>query len=340
MATVTVCVPVYNAAAFVAETLDSIAAQSFTDIKVLISLDRGDDESESVCRRYLTDSRFELIVQPRRLGWVGNVNALIARVESELFCIMPHDDLIDRRYVAELHALVSSDANIACAYCDLSGFGSRRPRLMLADVRGDALSRVLELMLNHFGGVPFRGLVRRRNADDRPYLPTSLTDDYAADVAWILEIALRGELRRVPAALYAKRYGDQTVHATWRHFSRSKRLALWAELAACSVRITYPHFDDPADRELILAAALMRVAERGDARQHVSPRPSPWEQATMVSAFWKALGDLSLSDDVESILARAEAAPLRRALRASGDRSFARALVRRARHRIANGLFR
>jgi glycosyltransferase involved in cell wall biosynthesis len=34
MIAVTVCVPVFNAAAFVAETLDSIAAQSFADIKV------------------------------------------------------------------------------------------------------------------------------------------------------------------------------------------------------------------------------------------------------------------------------------------------------------------
>ena len=52
---VTVCVPVFNAALFLAETLDSIAAQSFADIKVLISLDRGDDDSESICRRYLHD---------------------------------------------------------------------------------------------------------------------------------------------------------------------------------------------------------------------------------------------------------------------------------------------
>ena len=60
---VTVCVPVFNAAVFLAETLDSIAAQSFADIKVLISLDRSDDDSESVCRHYLGDRRFELIVQ-------------------------------------------------------------------------------------------------------------------------------------------------------------------------------------------------------------------------------------------------------------------------------------
>ena len=40
MAAVTVCVPVFNAADFLAETLDSIAAQSLADIRVLISVDR------------------------------------------------------------------------------------------------------------------------------------------------------------------------------------------------------------------------------------------------------------------------------------------------------------
>ncbi len=340
MATVTVCVPVYNAASFVAETLDSVAAQTFPDIKVLISLDRGNDESESVCRRHLTDRRFDLIVQPQRLGWVGNVNALIERVETEFFCIMPHDDLLDRRYLAELYAVASSDTGIACTYCDLSGFGSKRPRLVLRDVRGDALARVLELMLNHFGGVPFRGLVRRQHADDRPTLPTSLTDDFAADVAWILSIALRGELRRVPSTLYAKRYSDHTVHAAWRSFPRSKLVALWAELAACSVRIAYTRFSDPSDRELVLAAALMRVMERGEARQHLSPAATPWEQATMVSAFWKALGEFSLPDDLSSILASPQAEPLRRALAAAEDRNPLRSFARRFRRRLASGLLR
>lgn len=340
MASVTVCVPAYNGAAFIAETLDSVAAQFFSNMKVLISLDRSDDESEAVCRRYLTDSRFDLIVQPRRLGWVGNVNALIERVETEFFCIMPHDDLVDSRYIAELYAVASSDPGIACTYCDLSGFGSRRPRLVLQDVRGDPLARVLELMLNHFGGVPFRGLVRRQSPDDRPTLPTNLTDDFAADVAWILSLALRGELRRVPSALYAKRYSDHTVHASWKSFSRSKLLALWAELAACSVSIAFTRFSDPIDRELVLASALMRVMERGEARQHLSPAATPWEQATMVTAFWKALGELSLPDDLSSMFARPEAEPLRRALATAEDRNPLRSLARRLRRRLANGILR
>ena len=85
MTTVTVCVPAYNAAGWIADTLDSIAGQTFADFRVVISLDRSEDESESVCRRYLADPRFELVVQPNRLGWVGNVNALIARVETPFF---------------------------------------------------------------------------------------------------------------------------------------------------------------------------------------------------------------------------------------------------------------
>jgi glycosyltransferase involved in cell wall biosynthesis len=50
MAPVTVCVPAYNAAAFIAETLDSVLAQTFGDLKVLISLDRSTDDSEAICR--------------------------------------------------------------------------------------------------------------------------------------------------------------------------------------------------------------------------------------------------------------------------------------------------
>ena len=129
MTAVTVCVPVFNAAVFLAETLDSIAAQSFADIKVLISLDRSDDDSESICRRYLHDRRFELIVQRERLGWVGNVNALIERVDTPYFCITPHDDLLAPQYLAEVYALAASDPAIACAYSDVQGFGTSSPVL-------------------------------------------------------------------------------------------------------------------------------------------------------------------------------------------------------------------
>jgi glycosyltransferase involved in cell wall biosynthesis len=297
MNAITVCVPVYNAAAFLADTLDSIAAQTFTDFKVLISLDRGDDDSEAICRRYLADRRFELIVQPRRLGWVGNVNALIDRVDTPFFCIMPHDDLLAPQYLAEIHALAASDPAIACAFSDMEGIrGRHRLMIMQDEIRGTPIERATDFMLNHFNAVAFRGIIRRHGPDDRPHLPTGLRGDYAADTVWVLRLALRGELRRLPAALYTKRFTKSSVLNIWCRATREEMLVLWAEQAVACGRMALEHFNAPQDHELILAAAWMRTIGKVSKRTAAPARRS--ETATATAIFRDAFGEVSITDEV------------------------------------------
>ena len=98
-ATVTVCVPVWNGEAFVVETLASLKAQTFTDFEALVSVDQSDDRSLAICRSIeAEDSRFSVFEQPGRLGWIGNVNWLLARIQTEFACILPHDDVMAATY--------------------------------------------------------------------------------------------------------------------------------------------------------------------------------------------------------------------------------------------------
>jgi len=319
MTAVTVCVPVFNAEAFLAETLDSIAAQSFADIKVLISLDRSEDDSEAVCRRHLVDPRFELIVQRERLGWVGNVNTLIERVDTPYFCITPHDDLLAPQYLAEVHALVASDPAISCAYSDIETFGAIGcARIIQPDIRGVLIERVTDFLLNHYNAVAFRGMVRRRSQDERPYVPTGLRRDFGADAVWMLHLALRGELRRVPSTLYAKRYDTNSVHAAWPNWPRKELVAAWAEQAAICARIALNQVGDPRDREIVLAAALMRVAGVGDAGSLAAPR-EPIEIAAATAIFCDMLGDVAPLREMQSILALPNAHWLRNAIAKSAS---------------------
>jgi len=333
MTALTVCVPVFNAEGFLAETLDSISAQSFGDFDVLISLDRSTDGSDAICRRYLRDARFKLIVQPDRLGWVGNVNALIERVDTPYFCITPHDDLLDPQYLGELYALASADPAIACAYSDIEGFGARTLRLEQPDIRGSTIERILDFLVNHFVVIPFRGIVRRRDVNDRPYIPTGLSHDFAADTVWMLHIALRGELRRVAAPLYSKRYHEASVHAAWRHRPREELIRLWAEQAAVCAGIALDHVDDPRDREIILAAALMRVAGVGNSRTYATPK-DPFEIAVAAATFCDAFrAELPLRN-LLTILTYPNARILREALSSDAVRDAAPTLASRVRRRL------
>src|SRR5215211_7387303 len=100
--TVTIGVPVYRGELFIEETLRSIQMQTHQDIEVIISLDGPQPEAEELCEPFLKDPRFRLSIQPKRLGWVGNINWLMSQVETPYWCYHQQDDLIDARYIEVL----------------------------------------------------------------------------------------------------------------------------------------------------------------------------------------------------------------------------------------------
>ena len=99
---VTVGVPIYRGAAFLAETLQSIQASTHRDLEVIMSLDGPDPVCAEICTPFLGDSRFRLTVQPERLGWVGNLNWLMKQAAGDYWYFHQQDDLTDPTYVSRL----------------------------------------------------------------------------------------------------------------------------------------------------------------------------------------------------------------------------------------------
>ena len=71
--------PVWRGAEFLPATLRSIREQTYDGFKVRISIEPGDAASVEACRSVAGDPRFEVVVQPERLGWPGNFNWLVER---------------------------------------------------------------------------------------------------------------------------------------------------------------------------------------------------------------------------------------------------------------------
>ncbi len=57
MAKVSVIVPVYNAEKYLEQCLDSLVAQTLTDIEIILIDDGSTDNSAEICKKYLSDSR-------------------------------------------------------------------------------------------------------------------------------------------------------------------------------------------------------------------------------------------------------------------------------------------
>lgn len=89
---VSVIMPVYNAAPYLREAIDSILNQTFTDFELLAIDDGSTDNSRNIISEY-TDSRIRLIVNDKNLKIVKTLNKGIALSRGKYIARMDSDDI-------------------------------------------------------------------------------------------------------------------------------------------------------------------------------------------------------------------------------------------------------
>jgi len=109
---VAVLLPFFNAAETLAETLDSIQAQSLEEF-ALIAVDDGsrDHSAEMVRERMRHDPRITLL-QPGRQGVVGAMNSALAHCRSPLAARMDADDIMQPQRLALQSRFLRQHADI------------------------------------------------------------------------------------------------------------------------------------------------------------------------------------------------------------------------------------
>ena len=92
MVKVSVLIPVYNAAAFLEDSIDSILNQTFKDFDLLLLYDCSTDNSEEIIKKF-NDNRIKYYKNEQNLGISGSRNKLMDLAQGEYFAIMDNDDL-------------------------------------------------------------------------------------------------------------------------------------------------------------------------------------------------------------------------------------------------------
>ena len=289
-AVVTVGVPVYRSERFVAETLRSLQAQTFADFTALLSLDGPQQAAEEACRPFLDDPRFRMVVQPQRLGWVANANWLMELVTTPFFCLLPHDDLIDPRYLETLLEHARRTPRAAVVYCDIQGFGHSDVQFEQPSVRGDPVARQLTLLRDHLYAVAWRGLTRAEALRVAGGIPENRVDNFAADAAWMPAAARWGELHRVPLPLYRKRFHDANEHETWNRWPLAKRAQGWAAHCAAMFDQALRVRATTAERRALWLAVLGRLVSHRHALHYIPVHEyTPRDRASLVQLFFVEL---------------------------------------------------
>lgn len=125
---ISVVMPVYNVEAYIAQAIQSVLDQSFTDFELIIVDDGGTDNSVSIAQSF-DDERIRIIHQANR-GLPGARNTGIAHSRAPLIALLDSDDIYhkDKLQLHHVHMRASPDVGVSYA-------GSR-----MIDANGDVMA--------------------------------------------------------------------------------------------------------------------------------------------------------------------------------------------------------
>jgi len=141
--TVTVVIPAYNAAAYIAETIRSVLEQTWTDLEIMVVDDGSVDDTAGVVQA-VDDERVRYIYQENATQAVAR-NTGIAEAGGRLIAFLDADDQWAPDKLARQIPLFE-DAKVGCVYCLVARVdktGGRIPDVSTPACRGDIMEKLL-----------------------------------------------------------------------------------------------------------------------------------------------------------------------------------------------------
>ena len=106
---VSVIIPIYNVESYLAQCLDSVLAQSYENLEILLINDGSTDSSGAIAKAYADkDPRIHLFTQANA-GQSAARNLGLEHAQGEYVSFIDSDDYIDRDFIKELVEIASPD---------------------------------------------------------------------------------------------------------------------------------------------------------------------------------------------------------------------------------------
>ena len=246
---VSIGLPVFNAEQYLAQSLESILAQTHGNFELIISDNASVDATEAICRRYAAlDARVSYHRNPRNQGATFNFRQVVALSSGEYFLWATHDDMFAPEYVERCVAVLEQNQDVVLCYSksieiDERGQPLKRKEQVLAAAAPYPHQRFRELIRMDHNCQSMFGVMRAR-----VLRRTSVHGDFPdSDRCMLAEVALYGKFIELPDHLFFHRKHAQQM--TQQFPSRQERMARLNPDRR--FRMVFPHFRQ--FREYILA---------------------------------------------------------------------------------------
>jgi glycosyltransferase involved in cell wall biosynthesis len=275
---VSIGVPVYNGENYLAEAIDSVLAQTYTDFELIICDNASTDRTEEICRRYAdADSRIRYYRNPRNLGASANFGLTFELATGEYFRWLAHDDVLMPEYLERCVAALDREPGAILAQ-PLVGIIDAKGAIRSVhdnDLQRATSSRVSErfaVLVKHprYCWETF-GLIRREIL-----AKTALLAPFScSDVVLCIELGLLGRFALVPELLFlnrhhAERFSQSVLTdraACWRWWNSSGRPRLldlcptW-QIQMNSLRVIRKHVSHRRERGRLYLGLLRQILTR------------------------------------------------------------------------------
>ncbi len=123
---ISVIIPVYNKEKYLCKCLDSVLAQTYGNIEVLLVDDASSDKSRDICDEYAKkDRRISVVHLEENRGVSHARNVGLDRAKGEFFCFVDADDYTKKDMLRRLYDnLKENQADVSICAVDYIGFGA------------------------------------------------------------------------------------------------------------------------------------------------------------------------------------------------------------------------
>ena len=198
--------PVYNGERFLAEALDALLAQTYTDFELIICDNASTDGTERIARDYVArDPRVRYIRHDHNLGSALNHAGAVDAARGELFKWASDDDLYAPDLLRRCVEALDAESEVVLAHCatafiDEQGQVTNVEDYPLQTDTDDVAARFRSLLYTQ-GGDDIYGVIRtpvmRAIAPHGSY--------HHADRVLVAELGLHGRFHQIAEPLYFRR---------------------------------------------------------------------------------------------------------------------------------------
>jgi glycosyltransferase involved in cell wall biosynthesis len=121
---ISILMPVYNAEAYLDQTIQSILFQTFDNFEFLIIDDKSTDNSLNVIKKY-KDARIKLYENEVNLGYVKSLNFLIQYTTGEYLARQDNDDISNLNRLQEQIKFLDNNPNVLLCGSNYKIFGKK-----------------------------------------------------------------------------------------------------------------------------------------------------------------------------------------------------------------------